>query len=530
MNFLVLAIFLFASSLMTVDTNTEILLKSTGALHFYDNEHILKIELDLKTYYANAELLYNNTQKLDQKCAENPNITDCDFFKNKLREVAEYAINETKYLQSTRSERELCLLVSALAGTITLVISSFFLGAAIATSAHEERIEQQNIQHNITIKQFDHEAQSLNIQNKSIHTIFYDVNALRVNFTETQYINQLITSTLFIIDKHNTDTNRYLSALDNNLKQNFFKIIDIFEFNNTLRKIKSDSSIFSLQPKDILTLSSVDSELINDTIIINVHIPLISKEKFDLINLVPIPITRDGHNFILNLNSKFIVKNDTSYAEISLATLAECFHATKLIICNSLLLDQILPMGECAESIIKNMTTTPKCTYKKLPNKTFIIKTSEESIYVHTVQPIHLKISCGLHTQTINVTKNMEILHKKNCKIYNNKNHNRGIHTTLMKIESEFAEPNFEIYENKTWSNNILFLNQYNNEMQHLFREFKQTEMDFKRRSKLLDSSKMMDFSNFFNVFTDIVNYIIVGVVMVTLVIIIAACRCIFSK
>lgn len=45
-------------------------------------------------------------------------------------------------------------------------------------------------------------------------------------------------------------------------------------------------------------------------------------------------------------------------------------------------------------------------------------------------------------------------------------------------FDSEFKVPKFEVYENKSWSNNVFFINQYNNEMLNLFREFERNERE----------------------------------------------------
>lgn len=514
----------------------ETITKSTGALHFYDNEHVLKFELNLKNYYSNAKTIRNFTILLEKKCEENPNLANCKFFHGKLSEIADYAIKETRYLQLSRSKREIfcaaIALCSMLAITITTAITAFFVGAATAGNAQKEWIEQHNIQHNTTLKQFDHDENSIYIFNKTTYAIFDDANAMRSNFTEAQFITQIVESTLLIIDRHNRETDRFLNALGNGLKEKFFSIIDVTTFRDSLRESKIDSTILSLHPKDIMRLSILESEIVNDTILISVHIPIITNEKFDLIYLIPIPIKRDGFNFILNIDAKHIIKNDTKISEISLATLAQCMQAANLIVCNSLLWDQIMPINNCIDSIIKNSMSKAVCTYKKLANKTQMMKISDESIYVHIMDPILIKISCGQQSKIINITESMEIFHKKNCKLFNPKSRqNQDTHTTVIKINAEYTTPKFEIFENKTWSNNVLFLNQYNNEMKNLFREFRQNEMEFKQRSKLMNVSESTSFSLFPNLFENMTAFVLMFIlIIVCIVTLISNCICRCSK
>lgn len=502
MNALILVSIFLTSPMLSIYADKEFLLIPTGALYFSDHEHILKFELNLNAYYSNANMIQNNTNRLEVKCKENANITDCNYFHSKFKEIADYATKETHFLQSTRNKRELfCTIVAAMAVTITTAIASFFIGAATALSSQKELVEQQNLQLNSTINQIRYQTSSLVMENMSTNALFEDVHLFKGNFSEIQQINQLLSTTLLGIDKHNKDTEKYLNALSNNLKDKFFSIIDIGTFNETLHDIKtnlSENFLFStLHPKDVINLSSLESEMINNTISITIHIPIMQKEKYNMLYLIPIPITRDNNDFILNTDAKHIIQNNFTTTEITLATLAQCMQTKNITICNTLLIDQILPLNKCIKTILSNETTEAICSYKRLPHKNQFIKISENSIYAYIIEPTLLKISCGQYAQILNLNVSTEIRYEKHCKIYKPINkQSQNFRKTVVQIDSEHTEPNFAIFENQKWTNNLLFLNQYNNEMQHLFRGLKQHEMNFKQRSKLVDFSEP-DFSIF---------------------------------
>lgn len=522
----------FTPLLLTIYANKEAIIKSSGAMYFYDEEYTLKFELNLTTYYLNAMLLQNNTRILEKKCRDNPYIADCDFFQLRLKEIADFAVKETQYLQYNRNKRAiLCLAVAWLAVTITAAIAGYFIGATIsANSRIDELTEQHNFQHNFTLQQLNNGGDSLDLQNRSINVAFENLNILNTNLTDTQYIHQIIATTLLAIDKHNRDTTKFLNALGNDLKRNFFSIVDMSTFNKSLHNISNVSPIFSMHPQDIIRLSDMDSRLINETIIINVHIPLISRENFNLMYLIPIPIVRDNNNFIANIDATHLFKNNSIFLEMSLSTLAQCIHTNRIIVCNSLIKNQFLPVNNCTTAIFENRTTTAICTYRKLSYETQMIKISEESIYVHVIEPIVLRISCDQNVQLMNITKSMEIFHNKYCRIYNSLNEQtKGSLTTTIKIDSTFAEPKFEVWNNRIWNKNVVFLNQFNNEISNLFKDFKKNEMEFKQRSKLLEKStfQFSFFDKILQFFDNFINCTIVIIItIIFIIVLIIICRC----
>lgn len=241
MNLFTLVKLLLATPLLMVCADRETILSPTGDLYFSENEHTLKFELNLATYYLNAQMIENNTKILDEKCIRNPNIADCKYFHGKFKEMVEYVAKETRNLHMTRNKRELlCLAIAFIATSIVTAITSFIAGAAVGLGRQKELEEQHNIMHNATINQFLHNENSLDLKNRSTNAIFSDINSFKENFTETQIINQLLATTLFGINNHNKDTVKYLDALENNLKQKLFTIIDVTTFNKTLHEMKTD--------------------------------------------------------------------------------------------------------------------------------------------------------------------------------------------------------------------------------------------------------------------------------------------------
>lgn len=223
MNALFSAFLISITTLPTfIHTNTEVLLKPIGTLYFYDNEHVIKFEEDLNAYYKNADLLHNVTMLMEEICIQSPHLPNCNYFKTELKSITEMAIKETQYFKLKHNKRELlCLMVSILAATIATAIATFFIGAAVATSVNQDLAEQQNIQHNTTLEYLGYNMDSINLQKFSMNAQFEDILALRTNVTELEFMNHLMLTSLFAAEKHNKNTNKYLKALSNNLKEDF---------------------------------------------------------------------------------------------------------------------------------------------------------------------------------------------------------------------------------------------------------------------------------------------------------------------
>lgn len=530
--------FLLSITILTLNAYTETIIKPSGYLYFFDSEYTLNFEIDLKPYFKNALLLQNNTHILEQKCTNNSDLIDCTFFKQNFKQISDMAIKETYYIRQGRKKRAiLCMLIATLTITIATSIAGYFAGAAIASAHVSSLKEQHNIQHNTTLNQFTLNENQIDIENRSINTLFNNINQLEKNFTEAQFINQLLASTLISIDKHNRDTEKYVNALSDQLYIKFFSIIDILTFKDALQHIKTklpdNSPILSLSPHKIIKICSLYSELINETIHITIYIPIVVNEKYSLFNLIPIPVMRDNTTFILNSDAKYLLKNKSFTWEISMVTLTKCIKIADLNICNSLLFEQLIPINNCTEAIINKIDTKGLCTYKILPEKNQLIRISDESIYIYIIKPILLKISCGQDINTMNITKSMEIPHEKRCKLTKPMNDfSFNSTTSTVKIESIYVKPNFTIFDNNHWSRNIEFLNKYNIEIQNLYRDFKQIQFKFEQRSKLLENSDSDFFSMLMNFsITEIMKYIILFVIFpITLILLISCCICQYRK
>lgn len=310
-------------SLRCFKTDTEYFLKPMGNVYFSDFQYTLKFDLSLNDYYSNAKMLNYNTMELEELCNSNNNsiLSDCIYFHNTLKDVTDKALKEIAYVNTNvkmnRNKREIiCLALVAVGTAVAAAIAGFFTGMAVVAATQKDLINQSNIQHTITHKQMYIDEKNAEIANKTTNFLSISMHQL----TDAQYINQLLISSLFAVEKHHKDSEKYFNILNDNLQSRFFDTIDVITFQETIQKIKGNatinSPIFALKPHEIIKMSELKSEFLNDTIRINVYIPLSSKEKFQLYSFTPVPINKDYNTFILNLNSKYLIRNNSFNSEI----------------------------------------------------------------------------------------------------------------------------------------------------------------------------------------------------------------------
>lgn len=252
-----------------------------------------------------------------------------------------------------------------------------------------------------------------------------------------------------------------------------------------------------------------------------------------LSQIIPIPFLKNNVTHILKSNTKFLLNNGTLISEIPAKILSECIQTSKITLCNSLYSDQLLKINNCTNAILAKNPFDKLCTYEKMPETTKITKTSDKSVYIYVLKPVLLKIFCGTNSKIVNVTHSQEIFYGNYCKIFKPiNNFMQNDLSTIIKIETELIEPDFSIFENGFWSENSQYLNKYNFEIQQLYRDFKQNQMEYERRARLLEipEANFLSFLSDFlseNIIIYLAIYVLVPIILVLLL---TCCICHFTK
>lgn len=279
-------------------------------------------------------------------------------------------------------------------------------------------------------------------------------------------------------------------------------------------------------------MSNVHAEIFNNSIQINIHIPLTSQEKFKLYTFTPVPFQKDGNTFILNSEQKIIIRNDSFAAEIPTAAIVRCAQMSTLTICDELLCNEILPLNDCVNAMVNNNDTKALCVYTQLQNKNQVVKISDEFLYIYIKKPMLFKVSCGQNENIYNLNESTEIYYGKYCKLSTKMdNYTQGATVTLFKISPKFTEPNFAIFSNNSW-NGIKCLNEHNIEIQKLINEIREARVYFNENSKILDIPN----TDIFSILPDfllnkMIQFVLLYIVLpISIVIMFTCCICRYTK
>lgn len=186
-------------------------------------------------------------------------------------------------------------------------------------------------------------------------------------------------------------------------------------------------------------------------------------------------------------------------------------------------------MNDCKKILIAHKSTNGICEYRKLPKQNQLIRTSDETIFAYILNPMTLRVTCGLNSTSYNLTENTEIHCPYYCKTFKPiDNHTSHLSSTNMMIKSSFVAPSLAIYENEIWSTDIKFLNQYDIEIQNLFNDIKRTKSIYKQQSKILDVPDPSPFSYIFDyILNGISKYVFFfGILPLIIIIIISIITC----
>lgn len=532
-----LSMFCLLLAFWSICANNEALIKPTSTLYMFDNDHTIKFEENLDAYYARANLLYNNTLLLEALCAQNQNLPNCVYYAQNLKNIAVKAQKEKQYIQQKRHKRELlCILLTGIILNLTVssLIAGLYAGMAIESDAQTKIANQINLQTNTTNSHLNIDLDTLNLLNHSYYVENEADIAFRENLAAIEYMHSLVDTTMMAAEVHNQATIKFINILGNNLREQFFSIIDIYTFNKTFHSIQHSPILSDLHPKDILELCSLGSEILNDTITVYVYLPIINSNKYFLVTMIPIPITRISSISIIDSDAKYILETNTTILEIPAQTLAQCAQAANLAICHSSFQDEFLPIDNCTKAIITNKRTEFYCAFKQLQYKNQLIKISDKSFYAHIINPILLKISCGSTYNIMNITHSSEIFHQKNCHVFKQNIANfQQLNVTTVKIDSEFTAPDYAVFENKTWSNIQIFRNMRNERLKGIIKNLNTLTSNFNERSQVIKVIEQDPFSFIWNFFKNIIEtikrYIVASVLIFMSIILILFILCYFG-
>lgn len=491
---------LFFSSLFYIQAEKDNLIKPLGDIYFYENEYSLHFDIDLKEYFNNAIVLRNSTQMLKRICDAKPETNNCIFFSENIKNITTRAMHEVQYIKALgRKKRFVLTAIVGAAISIAVGIMGFLVGLA-AGQNEMNRIKRENkIKMDALSSHMNITERSLQIQHdlsNEIMRLNLEINRMNTSMYQEDQFGRLISMTLLTINKHNLYTKNYLGALSGDLREKFFDIINIQTFEKALSNIHENVNatfnVVKTDPWHFLQLSTLSSAIFDSTLRISVKTPIISQKKASLYQLIPIPHRHENSSFILNLNTKFLMKTNETYKILPPHLFPSCIYASNITLCNSLLIEQIEPLDNCTSTLVTN-GTEKMCTYKELPNKNQIIRLSDTAMYCYIQTPMQIKISCGDQINIHNLTKSLEINYQKQCSVYKTiENINLQNISSTISILSNTIQPNLTVFDliTHSWSSNFTYIDHHNVRIFELMRDIKQNRQEYEAQLEIIKNSQ----------------------------------------
>lgn len=106
------------------------------------------------------------------------------------------------------------------------------------SDAQTKIANQINLQTNTTNSHLNIDLDTLNLLNHSYYVENEADIAFRENLAAIEYMHSLVDTTMMAAEVHNQATIKFINILGNNLREQFFSIIDIYTFNKTFHSIQ----------------------------------------------------------------------------------------------------------------------------------------------------------------------------------------------------------------------------------------------------------------------------------------------------
>lgn len=297
----------------------------------------------------------------------------------------------------------------------------------------------------------------LNDMNKSLNNLIEnkDWTAIRQNF------NTMATTLALILIDHDQITMEIKSILSHALKGEIIDLIptdqleeNLYFINDNVARNEELAIHFQMESiYNIFKTASIHSVLKNNLVIIEIGLPIIEMEEFDIFRAIPVP-TRVNNSFVTIMPSSnmFISNNEkTQYIPLSEQEFNDCMSRDS----NSIICKQNEPIhnGEdntCELMLLSKpyMKSLPQnCEIRTVPAKNYIIYLHEPNKFFCVVKtPIEFQTICPNKSDTFKI-ENSGILQIHNDCYIKNENFIIKAHSTNQYTNKEVINPKFNLSE-----------------------------------------------------------------------------------
>lgn len=300
------------------------------------------------------------------------------------------------------------------------------------------------------------------LQNESIY------EQRMASFKQQEY-DDLVRGIMLMKNLHYDTRERITNVLTNDIKDNFFDIVDFTNFTKTVENINksltNDYSLPQVSYTELVAISRIRAHKNMTYVGISIEIPMVNHtDSTNVSELIPIPYLFGTETRIFDINSELFLKRKQQWYTMPRSVFDICKRTGINIYCNSMEIMNLEKPNNCTISLI--LSKKPQCESKIIPTQTYWMKTSQTSIYWYVVEPIKFKVTCGDTYNIYILKRSAEIALPRDCDI-NEITKNVLIDTDL-QIESEISQPflklNVSIYNSlyKNWTYNVTNIDKNN--------------------------------------------------------------------
>lgn len=272
----------------------------------------------------------------------------------------------------------------------------------------EERLKKQELLTAIQEEKNKLHSNATMQTTQDILKLYQTVNSLNETVFDQQNFNELLHIAEQSNKEHYDVTSKFLTILNSNYRAHFFRIIPAQEFEDKIAqivpKLSNDTHLPTLNPYELLDLSTISDENNITHISLYVHIPIVGKISYNLFKFVPLPGLHNDEVKVLDEHVKYYFVNETNDVNVlSEAYLRTCTGFTNYTICDPLEYEFIEEPNSCFSSILANDETN--CSYKKMDFHNYMTDLTPEKIYNSILYPITLRVDCGNTTTFYNLSE-----------------------------------------------------------------------------------------------------------------------------
>lgn len=377
--------------------------KNVGQLHLSEQKWEIKHVLNLTDYLETTEILKECIDTLNTICKNGSNPL-CHYFQRAAGTInTEIESDKSKFKTLSREKRNIVGM------PVFIGISNVALWTASTMKRSTIKSIRDEIRENLDLIE-----QAANFSTSSLHlmeefakennpNMWKIHNAINNNTKNldslTRFFN-IINVVSFSVQLHEKMQVKLNDIYYGDIESRLFEIIDFQEFSNTVESI-NEMLAPNLTLPNILTMSrnkliKTYTDYNHTHLTLSVDLPVIHKRGFDIYEIVPLPIEKNGKVYILDMPTTTFYKNGsriTLFPEKKSKDIL-CKTQDKLTVCNSFLEDYSINASKCIYNLHNENSSDIECTYREIPKQNYFIKLTDGILYAHLIYPIKVVNDC----------------------------------------------------------------------------------------------------------------------------------------